>query len=535
MTASDRPWLELYRPQTPADFVASFRTGLELFRNAVDHFGDRPLVLSVDTPIPAERIDADSDALAAAWQAGGLRAGDRVALYLQNVPQFLVGLVAAWKCGAIAVTCNPMLKERELRHILTDSGATVVLAMTELGETARAAADGTDVRSVLLIGDLPHLLEAHRGRRPSTPAVEPDATAVLVYTSGTTGVPKGAEVTHQGFCYAAQMAPTWFDLTPDDVNLGGAPLFHIAGLVVGLGSSLFVPMPLVLAGRFDAAETLRLVERHRVTFVLMAITAFTALLNEPTFAHRDLTSLTKVASGGAPVPPAIVDQWERATGRYIHNGYGLTESTAGTHLVPFGARGPVDPATGVLSVGIPLPCTRARVVDAAGRELPPGEVGEILLRGPQLTRGYWRNPEESRSAFSDGWLRTGDVGFMDPAGWLYLVDRRKDMIVASGYKVWPREVENVLYEHPAVREGAVVGIPDAYRGETVKAFVSLKPGASVTADELIGFARERLAAYKVPRSIEVLDDLPKTSSGKILRRELRDPAHVVNTEGNEER
>jgi long-chain acyl-CoA synthetase len=326
------------------------------------------------------------------------------------------------------------------------------------------------------------------------------------------------------------MAPLWGELDPEvDVNLGAAPLFHIAGLVVGLGGSLAVPMPLVLSGRFDAAETLRLIETHRVTFVLAAITAFTAMLGDPSFAMRDLSSLSKVASGGAPVPPAVVERWEEATGTYIHNGYGLTESTAGTHLTPRGRRSPIDPRSGVLSVGLPLPGTRVRVADASGGDAAPGGIGEVLLQCPQLARGYWRNPAETALAFSDGWLRTGDVGFVDDEGWLYLVDRKKDLIVASGYKVWPREVEDVLYEHPAVHECAVVGIADGYRGETVKAFVSAKPGTAVTTEELIAFSRERLAAYKYPRAVEILAELPKTPSGKILRRALRDGTATAET------
>ena len=241
----------------------------------------------------------------------------------------------------------------------------------------------------------------------------------------------------------------------------------------------------------------------------------------PTAGDRDLSSFSKVYSGGAPIAPAMVEAWERQFGAYIHNIYGLTETTSPSHIVPRQRRAPVDPTSGALSVGIPIFNTIVRVVDERGEELPVGEIGEFETSGPQVVRGYWGKPEETAHALPGGALRTGDVGFMDEQGWFYVVDRKKDLINVAGYKVWPREVEDVLYEHPAVREAAVVGVPDEYRGETVKAFVSVKPGRETSPEELIAFCRERLAAYKYPRRVELLDELPKTPTGKILRRELR--------------
>jgi long-chain acyl-CoA synthetase len=312
-------------------------------------------------------------------------------------------------------------------------------------------------------------------------------------------------------------------LTPDDVVLGVAPLFHITGLIAALTASMLVPMPLVLGFRFDPATVLELIERHRPTFTVGAITVFIALMNDPAASERDVSSLAKVYSGGAPIAPAIVDRFEERFGAYIHNIYGLTETTSPSHAVPLGARAPVDPTSGALSVGVPIFDSVVRVVDDEGRDVPVGEVGEFVTSGPQVVPGYWQKPEETANALPGGALRTGDVGFMDADGWFYVVDRKKDQINASGYKVWPREVEDVLYEHPAVREAAVVGVPDEYRGETVKAFVSLRPDATATPDELIAFCRERMAAYKYPRQVELVDELPKTVTGKILRRELRVP------------
>src|SRR5436190_23495922 len=309
---------------------------------------------------------------------------------------------------------------------------------------------------------------------------------------------------------------------PGDVDLAVAPLFHITGLIAGLTVSLLVPMKIVLGYRFDPAAVLDLIEQHRPTFTVGAITVFIALMNDPSREGRDLSSLTKVYSGGAPIAPIVVERFQSEIGPYIHNIYGLTETTSPSHAVPMTKVAPVDPTSGALSVGVPIFNTVVRVVDEEGKDVPVGEVGEFVTSGPQVVSGYWQKPEETEHAIPGGHLHTGDVGFMDEKGWFYLVDRKKDQINAAGYKIWPRDVEDVLYAHDTVREAAVVGVPDEYRGETVKAFVSLKSGESVTEETLIAFCKERMAAYKYPRQIEFVDELPKTASGKILRRELRD-------------
>jgi long-chain acyl-CoA synthetase len=326
--------------------------------------------------------------------------------------------------------------------------------------------------------------------------------------------------THGNIVHGASAYRDFAALGPQDVVLGIAPLFHVTGLVAHVAAAVLVPMPLVLAGRFDPVETCALIERHRATFTVAAITAFTALLNVP--AEHDVSSMTKAYSGGAPVSVASADAWERRSGSPLRVAYGLTETTSPSHLVPLALRAPVDAATGALSVGIPVTGTDARIVDPQGASLPAGETGEIAVRGPQVVPGYWNRPEATAHALPGGELRTGDVGLMDSEGWFYVVDRLKDQINVAGFKVWPREVEDVLYGHPDVREVAVVGVPDAYRGETVKAFVSLKAGADATPDALTAFARERLASHKYPRLVEIVDELPKTASGKILRRELRE-------------
>ncbi len=545
---SARPWLALYEEHLPADIEPEHPDLLSAFRAAVARAGDQPLLRYFDTPLSGREVDALSDALAVGLAELGVGRGERVALYLQNVPQYVISLLAIWKLGAIAVACNPMLKRRELARQLQDSGAVAVIALEVLHATVVAdVVAGSSVRATVVCSELDFLdgplpaslaaarrvpttgthdfmalLERHRGERPAPVVLTSDAVAVLSYTSGTTGPPKGAMNTHGNLVHSAQVLRDWARLEPEDSALGAAPLFHVTGLAANVAVALTVPMQLVLGHRFDAAEAARLIEAHRVTFLIGTSTMYIALMEEADRAGRDLSSVAKAFSGGAPTPAALIDRWEAITGSPLHNAYGLTETTAPTHLTPLGRPAPVDPDSGALAVGVPVFNTRARIVDPDGRTLAPGELGEIAIAGPQVVPGYWGRPDATAHAQPGGELRSGDIGKVDADGWFYVVDRLKDLIIASGFKVWPRDVEDVLYEHPAVREAAVVGVPDAYRGETVKAFVCLRDGADVGAQELIDFCRARLAAYKYPRAVEIVGELPKTVSGKILRRELRD-------------
>jgi len=543
----ERPWLARYPRGLPHEIEPEHETMLDAFAATVRRLPDRPAILYFDRAISFRELDELTDALAAALQARGFAPGDRLAVYLQNVPQFTVAMLATWKAGGITVSVNPMLKHKEVTALLADSGATVLVTLESLwDEVARDVVGDVDVATVITTSELdfldepPRLLadsarrrdpdvldflelaDAHRGERPSRAALGASDTAFLTYTSGTTGPPKGAMNSHANVVFNAQAYRDWVGLSDADVGLGVAPLFHITGLVGHVALGLLAGMPMVLSYRFDAATTLELMERHGVSFTVASITVFIALMNAPGADERDLSKLTKVVSGGAPIAPSVVEAFEGKLGAYIHNIYGLTETTSPSHCVPIGTRAPVDEDSGALSVGVPIFNTLVRIVGEDGEDLEPGEVGEIVTSGPQVVSGYWNKPEETEHAIPGGALHTGDVGVMDADGWFYIVDRKKDMINVSGYKVWPREVEDVLYGHEAVREVAVVGVPDEYRGENVKAFVSLKPGASVEADALVAFCKERMAAYKYPRRVEFVDELPKTASGKILRRELRD-------------
>ncbi len=548
MSAYDqKPWLARYSPGVPADLAPEFPDALSMFRHALARDPARTLIYYFDSSLAIGEIDRLSDGLACALAARGIQRGDRIASYLQNVPQFVVTMLAAWKLGAIMVSVNPMLRHKEISLILNDSGARVLVTLESLyHEVARAAVPDSKVEFVLTTSeleflgdsrpallknatrmacegatDLLQLIADFNGQRPAPVTINGDDIGLLTYTSGTTGPPKGATNLHRNIVYNTQVYREWMQLSSDDVILGVAPLFHITGLIACVTTAMLLPCPLVLYYRFDPAATAELIELHGVTFVVASITVFIALMNNEEARKRDFSTLRKVYSGGAPVSPAQVEAYQQMFGAYIHNIYGMTETTSPTHAVPFGGQAPVDPNTGALSVGVPVCGALVRICDDEGNELPVGEIGELVSGGPMVVPGYWEKPAESAQAFEARGIRTGDVGFMDADGWFYIVDRKKDLIIASGYKVWPREVEDILYTHPAVRECAVVGVIDAYRGESVKAYVSLRAGAMATPAEIIEFCKDLMAAYKRPREVEILPELPKTASGKIMRRELR--------------
>ncbi|HXZ06137.1 MAG TPA: AMP-binding protein, partial [Ktedonobacteraceae bacterium] len=532
-----------------------FTNGLEMLVATVQAMPEQPAMYYFDRAISYRELDRASSALSFVLKQRGVGYGDRIALYLQNIPQFLIGMYAAWKVGDIVVPCNPMFKQHELEYHLNDSGAKTLICLESLYETiVRDVIHNTKVEFTITTSELdyagqdpvPALLRASRKlwfddtldmlellvqydeRNVELASLTPRDIAFLTYTSGTTGRPKGAMNTHANVVFNATCYQQWMQLDNNDVVIGVAPFFHITGLIAHLAVAALVGMPIIIFHRFEPAEMLRLIEKWHGSFTVAAITVYIALLNHRDIRTRNLSSFRKAYSGGAPVSPAIVENFEKITSTYIHNIYGLTETTSPSHAVPLGARAPIDPVSGALSVGIPIPNTICRVIDVAnGQDLPPGMIGELITKGPEIVAGYWEKPEETAHAIRDDYLFTGDVAKMDEEGWFYLVDRKKDMIIASGFKVWPREVEDVLYQHPAVREAGVVGAPDPYRGETVIAYVALKSEfeGTVTPEGLINFCKQRLANYKYPRQIEILEELPKTPSGKFLRRELRNKFH----------
>ncbi|MFF5186941.1 class I adenylate-forming enzyme family protein [Streptomyces sp. NPDC000345] len=544
-----RPWLDLLDDAQRAP-VAPDDSLVHALRRSAAEAPDRTALAYFDGRLSYREVDELSDSVAGHLAARGLERGDRVAVLLQNSPHFVLALLGAWKAGATVVPVNPMYKSGEVTHVLRDAEAAALVCSDRAWESyLRDTAADSPVRIVLTAceldfqtrGDarvltferLPQppdaddLTAAARAghQAPEGRGLTPADIALISYTSGTSGTPKGATNTHRNIMTNAERQRVGLHLPDAPVYYALAPLFHITGMVCQLGACLNSAGTLVLTYRFEAGVVLDAFAEHRPHYTVGPSTAFMALAAHPAATREHFSSFVNISSGGAPVPPALVEKFRAGFGPYIRNGYGLTECTAPCATVPPQHEAPVDPASGTLAVGVPGADTVVRIVDDQGAEVPFGEQGEIVVRGPQVVPGYWRRPDATAVTFPDGELRTGDIGFMDERGWLYVVDRKKDMINASGFKVWPREVEDVLYTHPAVREAAVVGIPDGYRGETVKAYISLRPGAAADADTLTAYCKDRLAAYKYPRQVEILPDLPKTASGKILRRELRSRAH----------
>ncbi|NEW75618.1 class I adenylate-forming enzyme family protein [Streptomyces rhizosphaericus] len=544
-TYQDQPWLAQLNEKQRRPIVPR-PSPLHAFRDAVRTAPDHPALAYFDGRLTYREADELSDGIAGHLAERGFRPGDRIAIMLQNTPHFVLALLGAWKAGGTVVPVNPMYKGAELAHILGDAEVSALVCSRHgwedyIRDTAAASpvrialtADARDFQTrddervlrdqpIPVPEDTEDLLAAARAgaRPPSVPAPGPDDIALISYTSGTSGTPKGATNTHGNISYNADRQHLLHELPTGSTIFALAPLFHITGMVCELCACVSGAGTLALAYRFETGVVLDAFAEHRPVYTVGPSTAFMALMAHPRATRDHFSSFRIISSGGAPLPPALVERFQSGFGPYLHNGYGLTECTAPCASVPPGVRAPVDPVSGTLAVGVPGADTVVRIADEEGRDVPFGEQGEIVVRGPMVVPGYWRRPEATAAALPDGELRTGDIGFMDEGGWLYVVDRKKDMINASGFKVWPREVEDVLYTHPAVREAAVVGKPDTYRGETVKAYVSLRSGAEVTPDELSAYCAERLAAYKYPREVEILPELPKTTSGKILRRELR--------------
>ncbi|MFJ6435724.1 class I adenylate-forming enzyme family protein [Streptomyces sp. NPDC091416] len=541
-----KPWLTLLSEAQRAP-VHPAETLVHAFRDSVVRAPEHPALAYFDGRLTYRETDELSDSVAGHLAARGLGRGDRVAIMLQNSPQFVLALLGAWKAGATVVPLNPMYKSAEVGHVLKDAEVTALICSDRAWEAylRDTAAGAPSVRiavtaceldlqtsgdeRVLNFERLPAAYDAddlvavaRQGlAAPAGRELAATDVALISYTSGTSGTPKGAMNSHGNIMVNAERQRSGHPIAEGSAYFALAPLFHITGMVCQLAVCLANAGTLVLAYRFHPGVVLDAFAEHRPAYTVGPSTAFMALAATPGATPGHFASFQVISSGGAPLPPALVEKFRAGFGPYIRNGYGLTECTAPCAAVPPEREAPVDPVSGTLSVGVPGPDTVVRIIDENGAEVPFGEQGEIAVRGPQVVTGYWRLPEATAAAFPDGELRTGDIGFMDREGWLYVVDRKKDMINASGFKVWPREVEDVLYTHPAVREAAVVGVPDAYRGETVRAYVSLRPGASVEPGELGAYCKERLAAYKYPREVEILTELPKTASGKILRRELR--------------
>lgn len=542
-----RPWQHLWPagldesrivlPDWPLSFAVK--------RNAQAQPGN-PAIVFYGREVSFAELDDASDRFAGWLRARGLAPGDRVALYLENCPQFAIAYMGSLKAGCVNVCLNPMLKSAELERDLVDSGARALVSSDHGYPAVAPVRERTALLAVAVTSYRDYLparptlpvppsfllpeetfaatesfvqIAAEGPRIPRLEERRPHDTALLQYTSGTTGVPKGAEITHRNIVANCELQRVYVGLREGETALAVLPWFHITGMECQLNLSTYMGSTIVALGRFDLEAVLAAIQTYRCTATTLITTINAAIGNFPGTAKYDLTSLRTCCSGGAPVPEAVAERWEAATGYKLIEGYGLSETTAPTHINP-----PHRPKYG--TVGAALPFTDVRIVDAEDRtrEVARGEPGEILVKGPQVMKGYWRQPQATAEALQDGWLATGDIGRLDDEGYLRIVERKKDLIKASGFSVYPAEVEAALYRHPAVAEAGVVGVPDEYRGEEVVAFVVLRPQdkGAVAPEQIAAWAREEMAVYKAPRRVLFVDALPRTATGKILRRALRD-------------
>jgi long-chain acyl-CoA synthetase len=497
-----------------------------LRESALAH-ADKPVALYDGGRLTYAELQALSDRFAAGLRASGVGRGETVGLQLPNIPQFLIAYFGMLKAGCIAVPLNVLLKAPELAYCLGNAGSRALVTWAGVADEAvrGAAAAGASAVYIVNTPGVPDFAGYHRFEellavQPQTPLLEqpdPGDTAVIVYTSGTTGAPKGAELTHFQLYMNADTPGRVFGIRDDDVVLVALPLFHVFGLSSQVNVCVRFGATMSLLPRFDATKALEVMQRDGVTVFEGVPTMFVSLLTHPDLGAYDISKLRIGVSGGAAIPAEVLDSFEEKFGIVILEGYGLTE-TASTTTFNISAD-----ERKIYSVGKPIWGVEVQVWDDNNQPLPAGRdhVGEIVVRGVNTMRGYFANPEATAQAFAGGWFHTGDLGYCDEEGFYFIVDRKKELIIRGGYNVYPREVEEVLYTHPAVAHAAVVGVPDERLGEEVKAFVEPKPGAVATERELIDYVKARVAAYKYPRAVEFRPDLPKGQTGKILKKELQ--------------
>jgi long-chain acyl-CoA synthetase len=491
----------------------------ELLTRSVAARPDRVAVKVDDSELSYAALDEATARVAGLLRAKGVGPGDRVGIMLPNVPYFPVCYYGALRAGAAIVPMNPLLKDREVAFYLGDSDAKLIFAWHQFADAAQGGAEQTGAECVLVE---PGEFEALLARcEPAPDVVERDAddTAVILYTSGTTGKPKGAELTHGNLLRNVEVSVGLFGLDERAVTLGALPFFHAFGQTCALNATVSVGGCLTLVPRFDGGKALEILERDGVTVFEGVPTMYAAMLNDPQADAADTSALEVCVSGGAAMPVEVMRAFEEKFGCAILEGYGLSETSP---VASFNRR---DRERKPGSIGLPIDGVEMRVVGEDGNEVPRGEVGEVAIRGHNVMKGYWRRDEATAEAIdADGWFKTGDMAKVDEDGYFFIVDRKKELVIRGGFNIYPREIEEVLYEHPDVREAAVIGVPHDQLGEEVAAAVALKEGADSGPTELRDFVKERVAAYKYPRHVWVVDELPKGPTGKILKREIKPPA-----------
>lgn len=550
-----RPWLASYHPDVPHDVTFEDMAIPAMLEQAAARWPDRPALFFLNRRMTWSELADHVDRFATALAGLGVTKGTRVAIQLPNVPQTVIAWQAVSRLGGVVVLTNPLYTPREIEEHWKDAGCDVaVVADWVFDQKIRANRAALPARHYVVAGIPDYLrfplnllaplklrkmkppmvakiapepgvhqfnaLIARTPRQPPAVAISLDDLAVLQYTGGTTGTPKAAMLTHRNLSYNVQQTSAWLPgMKPgQEVMLAALPIFHVFGMTVCMNYPIRIGAAIVLATNpRDIPGLIGLIEKHRVTIAPLTPAHFNAINQTPGIERRDLSSVHLCVSGSAPLSVPVLERFEQLTGGRIIEGFGLSETSPVTHV------NPISGTRKVGTIGIPVSSTDARIVDETGAAVPAGTAGELLIKGPQVMRGYWNRPDETAQALEpDGWFHTGDLATMDEQGYFTIVGRKKEMIAAGGFKIYPDEVDRVLMSHPAVLEAATIGVPDPKRGETVKSFVVLKPGQTATAADLEAFCRDNLAAYKVPRLFEFRPELPKSAVLKILRRKLLD-------------
>jgi len=546
----ERPWLKFYEPGVPASIPYP---DIPLHQNLADAARDypqSPATIFFDAVLTYRELDALADRFAAGLQQMGVKKGDRVAIYLPNCPQFIIAYYGTLRAGGIVAPCNPLYVARELEHQLNDSGSETIVVLSKLYPVVKAIRAHTPLKRVIVTNIKEYfppilrllftlLKEKKEGHavdisrdadtfwfqdflrnappKPDPVQVEPHDTACLLYTGGTTGVPKAAELSHRNLLANAIQCAVWCSgQRGKERFLAALPLFHSYGMTTCMNAGIYLASPIVLLPQFKLKDVLEAINKHQPTTFPGVPTLSVAIHHYPDIKDYNLRSIRACISGAAGLPVEVQQKFQELTGGRLVEGYGLSEASPVTH------GNPVFGDCRIGTIGVPFPDTDAKIVDleTGTQELPPGEAGELIVKGPQVMKGYWNRPDETALVLREGWLYTGDIARRDADGYFQIVDRKKDMIIAGGFNIYPRDVEEVLYQHPKIKEAVVAGVPDEYLGEVVKAYVVLKEGETATEQEIIEFCRQSLAKYKVPRIVEFRKDLPKTMVGKILRRVL---------------
>ena len=554
----EKVWLENYEKEVPHSINYPSLSLYQLFQQSAKKYSQQPAVHFMGRELTYSELSSQIDALAAALAELGVKKGDRVAIHLPNCTQFPIAFFAVHAIGAVVVPCNPLYVAREMEYQLKDSGAETIITLTRFYKMIKEVQPKTNLKNIVVsnikdffpgllsflytvakekkegdrveIAKEDHiftgLLSKYAGKEPPAVEVSPFDRAVFLYTGGTTGVSKGAVLQHRNLVANMFQVKAWCTDYQDgkEVALGVLPFFHSYGLTTVLNLGLLNGAKLVLLPRFVLEDVLKTIDKQKPTLFPGVPTIYVAINNAPDLNKYDIKSIRICISGAAPLPVEVQQQFEKNTGGKLVEGFGLSETSPVTHANPvYGVRKPG-------SIGLPMPDTEYKIVDVetGEKELPIGEIGELCIRGPQVMEGYLNMPEENAQSIRDGWFYTGDIARADEDGYTYIVDRKKDMVIAGGFNIYPRDIEEVLYAHPKIMEAAVAGINDPYRGETLKAYIVLKEGETMTEEEVTEHCKTNLAAYKVPKLVEFRPELPKTMIGKVLRRMLREEEEKKN-------